>query len=56
MGKHRGEETEIRAFSEEAESSTGHMSQERNTTSENPDLKDSCRALPVLSLREYATL
>lgn len=42
-GKHRGEETEIRRKS-------------RGTTNGIPDVKDSGRALPVLSLGEDATL
>lgn len=42
-GKRRGEETEIRRKS-------------RGTTNGNPDMKDSGRALPVLSLGEDATL
>lgn len=55
-GNIREKKKAIKPFSDEAKSSAGHKAKKERQQAKNPDLKDSCRALPVLSLREYATL
>lgn len=55
-GNIREKKKVIKPFSDEAKSSAGHKAKKERQQAKNPDLKDSCCALPVLSLREYATL
>lgn len=50
MGKHQGEEeAEIKPLGDEAESDAGHRAKREVQQAKNPDLKDLCCALPVLS-------